>query len=153
LRPNAAGGSGHDTRGGGFVEDLQELVIRESAHPCERVELELSTEDRREGQNATASVGQERQTSTDHLPYPRRDRASRQGCSVRVLEVPFCGQEPDHLAHVERVPLGLLLHGLDRGRRNLSVYGGFDQPRNFGALKPCQRDLPGRHMTRHLRHR
>ena len=143
---------GHDTRGNGFVHDLQELVGTQSARPRERVEPELASEDGREGQGATASVGQEREPSTDHLPDPRRDRGSRHGCLARVLEAPFRDQETDHLAHEQRVALGPLLYGLDHGRRDPGVDGRFDQRRDIGAPEARQRDLPGRHVPGHLRH-
>ena len=114
------------------------------------VEAERAPEHRRGGKHLTAGLGEQAESTIDHLSDPRRDRDPWVPRVPRDIEPSLLREEAHDLSDEERVPLGLLVNDGREARRA----GGFDrcvdECRNLRFAQARESEMPGRWLAVHL---
>ena len=88
-----------------LIEDVEQIVLRESAEVRERVDRELASQHRGEQQQVVALAREMGQTAGDHVPNALRDR--QMNFASGMQPDPLERQEPHGLGDEQRVALGL----------------------------------------------
>ena len=134
---DAVGQFADEPRGYRLLERREEVVLLQPADALQRVELELASQHRCQGQDLVAAFGHALEPAAYRLTDALGD-----GEPFGLLVEALRGEEPPDLAGEQRVAVGLLVHP----RRQVVVRRGsgdlLEQPRGLRAAQPLQREAP-----------
>ena len=148
--PGCVGEFAYQGRSGGGVEDVEQLVFRCLAGAGEHVEVEVAADHRGERQHPLGVWSQPPDACADHRTDAggQGDLLDGVGCHPSaggiLVDRPGLGEVSEHLAHEERVAVGLALHRM--GETHGGVFegvpsGGFHERHDAGVVESGQLDV------------
>ena len=131
--PGSARHVDDDARRGRLVEQLEDVPAGAFAHPLERIDPELATEDRRHDQELVAILREVAETPADRLPHPLGNGGPPR-CKVAAGRQPaLLREQPDDLVEEQRVAVGLRVDRRDERLARFDPRRQTDEVRDLAA--------------------
>ena len=120
-----------------LVEQLEDGITLEPSDAGQRIDLELATEYRAEGEQPVASIREVAQATADHLSHALGNRQSRRG---RLAKASLRGQQPQDLADEQWIAFGLGMQQRAQFARGCARRRQLDEALDVARAEAGERD-------------